>query len=470
MPAISMEPDPEQPETGQSSADASKPVVNKDAVRERLEALTKDFETPVRVGASQRVSLGTEWPQHYSSADLKKAAEKKINWQVENLWTLNSKLLLASEPKAGKTYFVCSIAVAMASGQLLWDKFKVMEPCPVGIIAAEDDEGETGRRLDRMCRAQGLMLSQLPIHWWPADAIRVNRPRDVDWIRKQIREYGIKLMVYDPLARLMDGDENSKECVSGVLTPASSITRPQNEGCSVMIVHHLGKDNPDQPKTAAQRVRGSSDIRSWYTTGIFLSGKLGNGRVAVELEQRVQGNAPTDFPVRAVEVEEQSTYGLGTMRLVANISKKDPNDFTGNNEQMVETAADRILDLISRKGKGGVTLSEISVHLGLGKTMVNCALKKLIREQQLIEFEDAKDIPDGKVLVAREGAEDMLRKRELALQAAEARAAKKRKEMAAQPALPIEGKTSTSLQDNDVGDPMEGDGPENDTFEPDEFS
>jgi len=285
----------------------------------------------------------------------------------------------------------------MASGALLWDKLQVVEPGPVGIIAAEDDEGEIGRRLQRMCRAKGLLLSDLPIHWWPGERIRLNRPRDIDWIRTQIKKYGIKLMIYDPMARLMDGDENSKECVSGVLTPASEITR--RDDCSVMIVHHLGKDDPERPKTLGQRLRGSSDIRSWYTTAIFLTGKLGNGRVGVETEQRTSGKIPGEFVVRAVEKEEESVYGLGTIKLVANLDEKNRSGGEGTNQQLIDNAADRIMDLAETKGAYGLTTSEIIVNLGLGRTVMNAALKKLIREDFKLSFEDDKSIPDGKVLV-----------------------------------------------------------------------
>lgn len=372
-------------------------VVDINAVRARIEQLTQQFESPVRSGMPQPVGLGFDPPEHFDANDLLKAANKPINWQVEQLWTQRAKILLASEPKAGKTFFVCSIAVAMASGRMLWDKLVVKEPGPVGILAAEDDEGEIGRRLQRMCRSMGILLGDLPIHWWPGERIRLNRVRDIDWIRQQIRNYGLKLMIYDPMARLMDGDENSKECVSGVLTPASEITR--RDDCSVMIVHHLGKDDPERPKTLGQRIRGSSDIRSWYTTAIFLTGKLGNGRVGVELEQRTSGRIPQDFVIRAQEKEEESVYGLGTIRLVASLDAKLRGNGEGTNQQLIDTAADRIMGLADAKGSLGLTTSEIIVNLGLGRTVMNAALKKLIREERVLAFEEAKDIPDKQVLV-----------------------------------------------------------------------
>ena len=373
----------------------------RDRVSAKIAALTQDYDTPVRAGISMnRVDLGFQAPDHFDGEALLQAALKPINWQVENLWTERAKIVLASEPKAGKTYFVCEFAMALATGKMLWDALKVPNPAPVGIIAAEDDEGEIGRRLHRMCRAKGLLLGNLPIHWWPGDRIRLNRSRDIDWIRRQIKEYGIKLMIYDPMARLMDGDENSKEQVAGVLNPASTITR--EDDCSVMIVHHLGKDNPDQPKTLGQRLRGSSDIRSWYTTAVFLTGKLGNGRVGVEIEQRTSGKIPGEFTVKAQEVEEQSVYGLGSLKLVADVRDRSKTGGEANNQQLIDNAAEKILAYAMNKGAYGITTSEIGVNLNLGKTIMNAALKKLIREDNVLAFEEAKNIPDGKVLVALE--------------------------------------------------------------------
>ena len=39
----------------------------------------------------------------------------------------------------------------------------------------------------------------------------------------------------------------------------------------------------------------------------------------------------------------------------------------------------------------------------MGKQLMNAALKQLIREEGVVEFESAPDIPDGKVLVPTSG-------------------------------------------------------------------
>lgn len=102
--------------------------------------------------------------------------------------------------------------------------------------------------------------------------------------------------------------------------------------------------------------------------------------------------------MRAVEKEDESVYGLGTIKLVANLEKKD-REGEASNQQLIDGAADRIMQLAENKGGWGLTTSEISVNLGLGRNLMNAALKKLIREDNKLVFEKAEGIPDGKVLI-----------------------------------------------------------------------
>jgi hypothetical protein len=128
---------------------------------------------------------------------------------------------------------------------------------------------------------------------------------------------------------------------------------------------------------------------------------LDQGKVNIELEQRVRGKLPNEFPVRAVEVEEQSVYGLGTLKLVAELREQGVD---GTNEQLIETAAKRILDLAKGKASYGLSISEIGVHLRLGRQLTNAAIKRLVREEGDLTWEKDSDVPDGKVLMLPSGS------------------------------------------------------------------
>ena len=384
-----------------SSGHTLPPPCNFKAANEKIASILAEKTSPVRAGP--QYSLVREFPSWKSATDLRAAASRPINWAVKNLWTERAKILLAAEQKAGKSWIVCHVAMCYAAGLAVFghDRFAMMEPGPVGIVAGEDDESEIGRRLDRMFRAQGLLMSDYPVHFVSGHNLRMNRERDQDFIRRGVQDMGLKLVIYDPLARLMDGDENSKEIVSAVLNPASSLAI--EEGVSVMVVHHLGKQSTDVPRTAIARVRGSSDITSWFSCGMFLSGNMRLGRLNLEVLQRTSGDVPNEFPINVKEDQDSSVYGLGTLRFLADLRQDDPQA-SGRNEVVIEEAARAIFELVQGKGDAGVTRAEISVHLGYGSNLMNAALKKLIREERTVFFQAVEDLPEKNVILARQAA------------------------------------------------------------------
>jgi hypothetical protein len=320
-----------------------------------------------------------------------------VEWGVKNLWTKNARILMAAEQKVGKTFFVCSIAVSVSAGIPLFgvDRFQVMDPGCVMIVAGEDEPAELGRRLSRMFRANGLLMSDCPVIVVAGHNIRLDREHDQTMMRKMVRRDKVRLLIYDPLARLMCGDENSKEVVSGVMNPAGKMA--SEEGISVMFVHHLGKQG-DIPKTAINRVRGSSDIASWFSCGMFISGNMKQKRLNMEVIQRTSGDIPGDFPVFVKEEKSEDENTLGRIRLVAELGEQ-LSDSAGPNEVTIVEAADKILELVQVKGPLGLTLPEVYVHLGYGKSIVSCALKRLIREERVLKYEEDEDLHERKILV-----------------------------------------------------------------------
>lgn len=364
----------------------------------KIEQILRERSSQVKSGWAEGYGFRRELPQWVDSAALSRAAREPVNWAIENLWTKQAKVLMAAEQKAGKSFLVCSVAFSYATESPLWEnqRFRVMDPGPVGIIAGEDDQGEIGRRLDRMFRARGMLLSNYPVHFLNAHNMRMNRERDQEYIRKSVQDLGLRMLVYDPLARLMDGDENSKECVAAVLNPASQLAKDMD--VSVMVVHHLGKQNQDAPRAAIARVRGSSDIASWFSCGLFLSGTMAARRLMVEVCQRTSGRIPNEFPLVVREDDDNQVHGLGAMRLIADLNE-DQDVRAGRNERTIEDAAGEILDLVNRKGMEGVTLSEVQVHLGYGRMLINAAVKRLIRHDRSVLFDDAPDLPEKRVLI-----------------------------------------------------------------------
>jgi hypothetical protein len=150
--------------------------------------------------------------------------------------------------------------LAVAGGHALFNRFDTIQG-PVMIVSGEDPEGVLRNRADAICRGHG----------WNADATLANvhvlclagvDMREREWqdrILAAAREIKPVLVIFDPLAEIATGDENSNSERSAL---ARAFRRICGEvGASVDIVAHYKKpqgDNPDARK--ADRIRGANAI------------------------------------------------------------------------------------------------------------------------------------------------------------------------------------------------------------------
>ena len=224
----------------------------------------------------------------------------------------------------------------------------------------------------------GIDMKGLPLHFGDAHGARMNRPFEIEMVKERAKEVKASLIIFDPLARLMDGDENSKECIASVLNPAGLMA--DELGCSCCFVHHLGKPSSDggSGRSQANRVRGSSDIASWFTCGIFVSGSIEEGSIALEVIQRTCGSIPHKFPVDVVEDQVESVYGRGSMRLEAKFEDIGKKTLHEASDAEIEKVCDRMYDLIEYAGQEGITQMEIEVRLHIVQRLAKVCLERLL--------------------------------------------------------------------------------------------
>ena len=331
-------------------------------------------------------------PRTMDAHDIEANAGGQIEWAVTDFWTRASPILLAAEEKSGKTFVVCSLAVSVASGLAVFGKLPVVDPGPVLIVAGEGSKFDVPRRLKRLSEGAGLTLRDLPINFLYGPALKLNRKRDMQYVFNEAERTGAKLVVIDPLARLMEGDENCKETVASVLNPLLMIC--DKLGASVCLVHHLAKQSTDNPRAINKRSRGSTDIASWYSTGIFVSGNPASGQVCLSVTQRVRGNIPDSLQVELNELGDAPEDR--PMRLVAKFP--NPNEKRRQGDEEVEKAIDAVLDLLHERGAGGLSTNELLLHTGFPRLVLGVAIKRIILEMKQAFWEKTDETGDTKLL------------------------------------------------------------------------
>jgi hypothetical protein len=86
----------------------------------------------------------------------------------------------------------------------------------------------------------------------------LDEPAGYEEVRRLIEATAPDLVVFDPLARFMSGEENSARDMGHLIASLDRLT--QQYGHATELVHHTGKPGQGDPKQGGHRLRGSSAL------------------------------------------------------------------------------------------------------------------------------------------------------------------------------------------------------------------
>ena len=213
-------------------------------------------------------------------------------WLVDGFLAGSSITVLASTPKAGKTWVALGIAVGVASGAPALGRFHVPAPGPVLLFHAEDDSRAVRERIESIALGQGLTFEDLPIHVITATSLKIDSEEDRASLEELLEHLHPKLLVLDPLVRLHSGAESYVGHMAELFGYLRELQR--RFGVAILLTHHVAKNRSGggsaQP---GQAMRGSGDIHAAYDHGATLV-RQADGSVILTLEHR---SAPSPDPI-----------------------------------------------------------------------------------------------------------------------------------------------------------------------------
>jgi RecA-family ATPase len=176
----------------------------------------------------------------------------------------HGKCILAGEPKSNKSWVVMNMAVALATGTPVFNaKYKSGMPVlpvteAVRVLYCEQEMGQYGTRrrlLQMFPEAPPLM----PLYIKTRDMdMRLDTPEGRVVIAGQIEEVKPQVLILDPMAQFHLSDENSAQHMSAVIRVLDRWV--EEYGLSIILVHHVSKQNEEHPRKGGARIRGSSAI------------------------------------------------------------------------------------------------------------------------------------------------------------------------------------------------------------------
>ena len=144
-------------------------------------------------------------------------------------------LLFGGKSKRGKSWLMLDLALAVATGNLVWQRFPTQEPQPVLYLALEDGRGRIQRRL-RDIRPGIQTTGKLQLLY---DFPLLN-DGGIERLRHYIETWHYRLIVIDVLARVepaaRGGSEKTYHDIYRMFAPLQDLHR-QHLFCLVMLTH-----------------------------------------------------------------------------------------------------------------------------------------------------------------------------------------------------------------------------------------
>lgn len=207
-----------------------------------------------------------------------KPVEDDQRWLIEDLWGDEAVGIIGGEPKCGKSLLALAMAVAVATGRPVLDRFAVKRTGRVLLYAAEDSLAIVRQRLEGLTARLGLDLAKLDLWLITAPSLRLDLPEHRRRLAATIQQLNPILLILDPFVRLHRVDENASAEIVPLLASLREMQRRFH--CAVLIVHHSRKGASGI--RAGQALRGSSEFHAWADAGLFMRWKGANLTLSTE--------------------------------------------------------------------------------------------------------------------------------------------------------------------------------------------
>ena len=206
------------------------------------------------------------------------ACPPERHWLIDGLWADQAVGIVGGEPKCCKSFLALDLAVAVAAGVPCLRRFPARGPGRVLLFAAEDALHVVRDRLEGICGAADVRLTDLDLHVITAPTVRLDLATDQRRLTETIAALRPVLLVLDPFVRLHRIDENASAEVAPLLAFLRDLQR--RFALAVVLVHHARKGAAGIRD--GQALRGSSEFHAWGDSNLYLRRRGEQLTLAVE--------------------------------------------------------------------------------------------------------------------------------------------------------------------------------------------
>lgn len=245
-------------------------------------------------------------PMFMSGRELASRSFPKTHWLVRGVAPQEGIMVIACEPKAGKTWAATEIALSIASGSPAFGEFEVVRG-NVAYFYAEDPGASVQSRIRALCRGKGMQDIPEGLYTQPQGRALdlLDDFEVVTLLASAMRIPDLKMLVLDPLRDIHSGVEDSSDEMAKVMRRLRALAKLLD--CLVVFVHHNNKGGGDGTKRFGQRMRGSSAVHGAINAGMYLVGTQNDGATVINqcYVELKAGRAVTPFSLQ-LDIEDDT--------------------------------------------------------------------------------------------------------------------------------------------------------------------
>ena len=175
------------------------------------------------------------------AADLAGYVDEEVDWVVDNVFSFDQTTLVGARSKATKTTQLADLGVALATCTAWLGIFPVPRRRRTLFITGEANNRAISRRLARACRVRGAELTDLRglLRVEAMEFPQLPSAADRAAVARTVEEFGIEVVIVDPLYRGLAGLDSAKVTeIGGAIVEFANACRP----AKLILSHHCNKN------------------------------------------------------------------------------------------------------------------------------------------------------------------------------------------------------------------------------------
>jgi RecA-family ATPase len=194
-----------------------------------------------------------ELPREKTSGEIRTKKENLEPQLIEGIVRIGHKMLISGSSKAGKSFLLIELAIALAEGRK-WLGFQCKKT-KVFYVNLEIAEKSLGNRIDEIHLAIGVEPKyEQDFVVWSLRGSSMPLDKLAPKIIRKVANKGYEAIIIDPIYKVITGDENNATQMSSFTALFDKISK--ETGCTIIYSHHHSK-GAQGFKRAMDRASGS---------------------------------------------------------------------------------------------------------------------------------------------------------------------------------------------------------------------